>query len=242
MRKNDLLLKSTIKHSMAGRIRLRCQGLKYLSDYKKEIEDKISNSSIVNSLEISTITGSILINYDKNISEDRIIHRVDNVLKEYSLKVFTSLRGKEKIDVNSVEKNEETSVDILKRLAINVGVLGYSVVKEKLNLRDLYSVERFGSLGKFLTVPALASIYLNKGLLDNGIRGAVKNKRPNADTLTLTSIAASLMLGNDKSALMVTLLSDVAELMTIYTMERTRDSIKNMLSIAEEEVWRISII
>ncbi|WP_415331596.1 heavy metal translocating P-type ATPase [Clostridium perfringens] len=239
MRKNDLLLKSTIKHSMAGRIRLRCQGLKYLSDYKKEIEDKISNSSIVNSLEISTITGSILINYDKNISEDRIIHRVDNILKEYSLKVFTALRGKEKIDVNSVEKNEETSVDILKRLAINVGVLGYSVVKEKLNLRDLYSVERFGSLGKFLTVPALASIYLNKGLLDNGIRGAVKNKRPNADTLTLTSIAASLMLGNDKSALMVTLLSDVAELMTIYTMERTRDSIKNMLSVAEEEVWRI---
>ena len=239
MRKNDLLLKSTIKHSMAGRIRLRCQGLKYLSDYKKEIEDKISNSSIVNSLEISTITGSILINYDKNISEDRIIHRVDNILKEYSLKVFTALRGKEKIDVNSVEKNEETSVDILKRLAINVGVLGYSVVKEKLNLRDLYSVERFGSLGKFLTVPALASIYLNNGLLDNGIRGAVKNKRPNADTLTLTSIAASLMLGNDKSALMVTLLSDVAELMTIYTMERTRDSIKNMLSVAEEEVWRI---
>ncbi|WP_300348513.1 heavy metal translocating P-type ATPase [Clostridium sp.] len=239
MRKKDLLLKSIVKHSISGRIRLKCQGLKHLGDYKKEIEDKISSSSIVNSLEINTITGSILINYDKNISEDKIIQRVDNILKEYSLKVFTKLREKEKIDVNSVEKNEETSIDILKRLAINVGVLGYSVVKEKLNLRDLYSVDRFGALGKFLTIPALASIYLNKGLLDNGIRGALKSKKPNADTLTLTSIGASLILGNDKSALMITLLSDVAELMTIYTMERTRDSIKNMLSVAEEDVWRV---
>ena len=240
MKRNSLLLKSTIAHSIAGRIRLKCEGFKYLSSYKSEIEKKVSNSSLIISSSINTITGSIIIDYNKNIDEHRIISLVDGIVEDYSLKVFTSLREKEKIDLNSVKKDEETSVDIMKRLAVNVGVLGYSVIKGKLNLKDLYSVERFGVFGNFLTVPAIASMYLNKGLLGHGINGAIKNRRPNADTLTLTSIVASLILGNDKSALMVTLLSDVAELMTIYTMERTRDSIKNMFSVSEEAVWQVS--
>ena len=239
MKKNELLLKSTIKHSIAGRVRLKCEGLKYLGEFKAEIQSRILSNSIVKSLKINVITGSILVCYDEKNSESRIVHIVDNLLKDYSLKVFTALRAKEKIDSNSSEKSEETSADIIKRLAVNVGVLGYSVVKEKLKIRNLYSVDKFGVFGRFLTVPALASMYLNKGLLESGINGAIKAKRPNADTLTLTSIVASLMLGNDKSALMVTLLSDVAELMTIYTMERTRDSIKNMLSVAEEDVWKL---
>lgn len=239
MKRNSLLLKSTIAHSIKGRIRLKCEGLKHLSNYKSEIERKLSNNSLIISSSINTVTGSILVSYDNKIDENRIIGMVDALIEDYSLKVFTSLREKEKIDLATVKKDEETSVDIIKRLAINVGVLGYSVIKEKFNIRDLYSVDRFGQFGKFLTAPALTSMYLNKGLLDNGINGAIKNRRPNADTLTLTSIVASLLLGNDKSALMVTLLSDIAELMTIYTMERTRDSIKNMLSVSEEAAWKL---
>lgn len=50
------------------------------------------------------------------------------------------------------------------------------LVKEKLNLKDFYNVDRFGVFGKFLTIPALVSLYLNKGLLDNGIRGAIRDK------------------------------------------------------------------
>ena len=94
------------------------------------------------------------------------------------------------------------------------------MAKGRFGWGDIYNVDRYGRYGRFLTLPALASIYLNKGLIENGVFGAIKNKRLNADILTLTSIAASLMLGNDKSALMITLLSDIAELMTIYTMEK----------------------
>ncbi|MDQ0151073.1 heavy metal translocating P-type ATPase [Eubacterium multiforme] len=240
MRKNDLLLKSTIKHSIVGRIRLKCEGIKYLSEYKKEIEKKISSSSLIESCEINSIIGTLLINYDNNVEQEKIITIVDNILGEYSLKLFKSLRELEKVDLNTVDKNEETSKDILKKIALNVGVLGYSVVKGKLDLKDLDNEKIFGKMGRFITVPSIASIYLNKGLFKNGIINAVKNKKPNADTLTLTSIVSSLILGNDKSALMITLLSDVAELMTTYTMERTRNSIKNMLSVSDKEVWKIS--
>ena len=65
-------------------------------------------------------------------------------------------------------------------------------------------------------------------------RGLRRELRPNADFLTVTSIVASLLLGNANSALMILALSDLAELMTSYTIERTRSSIKKMLSVEDE--------
>ena len=50
---------------------------------------------------------------------------------------------------------------------------------------------------------------------------------------------ASLLLGNAHSALMILALSDLAELMTSYTIERTRSSIKKMLSADEGEAWKV---
>ena len=239
MARNSLLLKSSIKHKIDGRIRLRCEALKYLSNYKDEIEEKIVSSSFIDEVGVNTVIGSILINYKVDVGESRIISFVDGIMAKYDVKVFAAMREQHNTNMEVSEKNEETSTDILKRLGLNVAVLGYSMAKGRFGWGDIYNVDKYGRYGKFLTLPALASIYLNKGLVENGVFGAIKNKRLNADTLTLTSIAASLMLGNDKSALMITLLSDIAELMTIYTMEKTRNSIKEMFSVNEEEVWTI---
>ena len=69
--------------------------------------------------------------------------------------------------------------------------------------------------------------------------GLRRDMRPNADFLTVTSIVASLLLGTPHSALMILALSDLAELMTSYTIERTRSSIKQMLSVEDGEVWKV---
>ncbi|MGL5647583.1 MAG: heavy metal translocating P-type ATPase [Clostridium sp.] len=236
----DLLLNSIIKHSIKGRLRLKCNGVKHINKYIDEFRDSILKNKNIYNVEVNTITGSILVNYKGELSENSIKEYIDAVVNTYALNIFTEVRkSKEKVSYNGKKEDDETSFDILKRLALNVGVLGYTVLKDKLNLKDLYKIDRFGMMGKFLTIPALASIYLNKGLIDNGVKGALVDKKPNADTLTLTSVVASLLLGNAKSALMITLLSDVAELMTKYTMEKTRDSIKNLLSVAEEDVWKL---
>ena len=47
------------------------------------------------------------------------------------------------------------------------------------------------------------------------------------------------MLGTPHSALMILALSDLAELMTSYTIERTRSSIKKMLSADDGDVWKV---
>ncbi|MDO4535123.1 MAG: heavy metal translocating P-type ATPase [Clostridium perfringens] len=237
--KGNLLINTTIKHSIKGRLRLVSDKIKFLESYKSEIENTLKNNDYIKVAYLNPITGSILVEYDYSFSKDSTKEIVDKVLNKYSVAISEEKIQEKRINKRSVGSENETSKDILKRVALNLGTLGYIVAKDKLGLKDFYGVQRFGILGKFMTVPALVSLYLNKGLLDNGIRGAIKNKKPNADTLTLTSIVSSLLLGNDKSALTITLLSDVAELMTIYTMERTRDSIKKMLSVNEEEVWKL---
>ncbi|MEI3451191.1 MAG: hypothetical protein V8Q67_06985 [Blautia massiliensis (ex Durand et al. 2017)] len=82
---------------------------------------------------------------------------------------------------------------------------------------------------------ALTSLGLSWPMTKGAARGLRREMRPNADFLTVTSIVASLLLGNANSALMILALSDLAELMTSYTIERTRSSIKKMLSVEDDE-------
>ena len=96
-----------------------------------------------------------------------------------------------------------------------------------------------GRLRKFTSVQALISLGLSWPMAKGAARGLRRELRPNADFLTVTSIVASLLLGNANSALMILALSDLAELMTSYTIERTRSSIKKMLSVEDENAWKV---
>lgn len=110
-------------------------------------------------------------------------------------------------------------------------------------------VQAFGALNtplidrtiydKFTTIPAMTSLALTSPLFKTSWDGLVETKRPNADFLTVTSIIASLLLGNSISALTIIALSDIAEFMTAYTVERTRNSIKNLLSLEQDITWKI---
>ena len=71
-----------------------------------------------------------------------------------------------------------------------------------------------GTPGKFTSVQSLISLALSWPMVKGAVRGLRRELRPNADFLTVTSIVASLLLGNANSALMILALSDLAELMT----------------------------
>ena len=75
-------------------------------------------------------------------------------------------------------------------------------------------------------------------VLKNGINSLVKNKRPNADTLSSSAIISSILLGKESAALTIMFLEEVSELLTVYTMEKTRGAIKDMLSVGESYVWK----
>ena len=84
----------------------------------------------------------------------------------------------------------------------------------------------------------LSTISLALPVIKNGLNSLVQNKRPNADTLSSTAIISSLLLGNEKTALTIMILERIAELLTVYTIKKTRGVIKDMLSVGESYVWK----
>ena len=84
----------------------------------------------------------------------------------------------------------------------------------------------------------LSTISLTFPVIKNGLQSLVQNKRPNADTLSSTAIISSILLGNEKTALTIMILERIAELLTVYTIKKTRGVIKDMLSVGESYVWK----
>lgn len=231
--KKQDLFKVNVVHSLPGRIRLNCRAIKYLEAFNGDILESLLDTNVIKTSSINNITKNILIFYDqKKIQQDELIKIVCEILSSYSLYAYKEER-KDTASNIIVREREEDVKDIAKRLVLNVSMIGYSLISKN------KGVSLDGPIYKrFLNLPSLGALYLTKSLFNDGIGTLIKTKRPNADTLTISSIVASILTGKGRSALTIILLSDIAEFMTSYTMKKTRDSIKNMMDLNEDSVWK----
>ena len=74
-------------------------------------------------------------------------------------------------------------------------------------------------------------------LLNSGIKEAFAQKRPNAETLTVTAIAASIAAGKPESSLSLLAISHFAEGLTTLAAKRARKNISDLVSLDTQEVW-----
>ena len=124
---------------------------------------------------------------------------------------------------------EESPQEILKNIGAAVLLLLLPNPKTKLTgIRRLFNYK------------TLSTVSLALPVLKNGIYSLIQNKRPNADTLSSTAIVSSIILGSERTALTIMILEKFAELLTVYTMKKTRGVIKDMLSVGENYVWKQS--
>ena len=223
-------MKSRVMHSLPGRLRLAAEGLQYLKDESAEIAAELAGIPGVRLARVTACTGGILLQYDeKNLESSFLSEQTDLVLARYSM---AALRARHAESGEETAEVPMTTARLMKRLAVNAGALALG--------NTLFTAPLMGgALTNFTSLEALASLGLSAPMAKNAWEGLRREKRPNADFLTVTSIVASLLLGNAHSALMILALSDLAELMTSYTIERTRFSIKKMLSADEGEAWKV---
>ena len=229
------ILKCEMLHSIFGRIRLSCTALRYLKEYEQEIVNNLMQIDAVRDAKINPVIGTSIVYYNADqLSPDEVLELVEAVISTYSLYVYKKEReSKNCVRVQEKRLQEESTLDVLKRIGITGGGLILSTLignKEFLPNRGIFS--------RFSTLPALVSMGLSKSVIKSGIDSLAMTKRPNADTLTAASIITALLSGKGVSALMTILLSDIAELMTVYTRDRTRNVIKEMLTIQDEFAWR----
>ena len=224
-------MKARIAHSLPGRLRLVVPGLEFIQGERQELARDLAGLPGMKRVRITVPTGSVLLEYDSGrLDPSMLLEQANLVIQKYAMIVYRSRH------TGRTEESAELSMPVRtlrKRLAVNVSALalGNFVLK---------SAPPAGLLGKLTSVQALTSLGLSLPIARSAMDGFRRDLRPNADFLTVTSIIASLLLGNANSALMILALSDLAEMMTAYTIERTRSSIKKMLSVEDGNVWIVN--
>ena len=231
MLNKDYLLDCKILHEIRGRIRIKSRALKYLGIHKEDITKQLMQVHYIQSVEISSITGTILVYFDNfSLTGENLISLLQNTLNTYLVDIYKN----EKKQISNkyvIERRlqEESPQEIIKNIGTAVLLLLLPNPKTKLTgIRRLFNYK------------TLSTVSLALPVLKNGIYSLIQNKRPNADTLSSTAIVSSIILGSERTALTIMILEKFAELLTVYTMKKTRGVIKDMLSVGENYVWKQS--
>ena len=228
MKNRNYILDCEIVHRIHGRIRIKSKSLKYLGIYKKEVEEQLKQVHYIQSVEISNITGTVVIYFDDfSLLEENLISLLQNTLNVYLVEIYKNEK-KMKTDKYVIERKlqEESPKEIMQKILTSLILLVLPGPKKRTGLGYLFNYK------------ILSTISLTFPVIKNGLQSLVQNKRPNADTLSSTAIISSLLLGNEKTALTIMILERIAELLTVYTIKKTRGVIKDMLSVGESYVWK----
>ena len=82
-------------------------------------------------------------------------------------------------------------------------------------------------------------LIMARNIFKNGYGSLLRSRRPNADTLTATAVAASVLSGRPESSLTLLTLSNGAEMLTCYAAERARRQISGLLNLNQRYVCRL---
>lgn len=233
-RTNGHLLYCEVVHKIRGRVRIKSKALKYLGKLKNEVEKQLEQVRYIESAKISSVTGTVVIYFDDiNVTDDNLIALIQNTLNVYLVEIYKNERAENSKNIVIERKlQEESPEEIIKKMTAAGILLIYNIFK-KAPAAPVVGIKRLFNPNT-LTVLSLAA-----PVISNGLGCLVKNKRPNADTLSSSAIISSLLLGKEKTALTIMIMEEFAELLTVYTMKKTRGAIKDMLSVGENYVWKV---
>ena len=234
-RKRQPLLHCEIVHALPGRVRIRCRALRYLATYVAEIRQRLEDLSPICQARVNILTQNVLLHYDHTqVSAQDVLELTELVIGSYSLTAYKAERAEQnRPTVNERRLQEGSLSDMLIRIGVTTATLVFYFFRKPTGHGPATLS------GRFLTVPSLTAASLAIPIFRSGLSSLATTFRPNADTLSATAILASIASGRGLSALTIIWLADIAELLTAYTMGRTRRAIRNMLSVGEETVWRL---
>ncbi|HTU02039.1 MAG TPA: heavy metal translocating P-type ATPase [Candidatus Sulfotelmatobacter sp.] len=225
---------SRILHELPGRVRILCPGVRHLGAETAEFRRRVQALSGVRSVEINPISETVLIHYDRaRAGSQEVLAGLQGSLSEHSLAIYKAERAQATQTTVQERRLQEASVgEILPRVLASAVTLAFSALSGPKAPPATF-------LGRFTSLPALTALSLAWPILQSGVRSLRQSGRPNADTLSSTAIVSSLLAGRDRAALTIIGLADLAELLTVYTMDRTRRAIRDMLAVGEDFVWRL---
>ena len=131
----------------------------------------------------------------------------------------------------NTQSNDEISKQVSfhkKSAIISLAALGFFEILKRVNPTFYAST----TILRHLTVLGIGA-----SLFKEGILGAIKERRPNAETLTCTAVLASIVAGKPESSLSLLALSNFAETLTIMAAQKARQNIRDLVGLNVQEVW-----
>ncbi|WHY85601.1 cation-translocating P-type ATPase [Neobacillus novalis] len=205
--------KLALIHSIPGRTRLSL-GVTYANG--KEIEALFRSLPYVYSASYTNETGSLLLYHDDCLTWKELFLLLGQLFPE----------------PEAVEKKEPSKAKIP---FIEILVCSSAFIFEMLKTTSL-PAQGMRNLTKASSLAVLLSSY---HILKNGFISVMTTGKPNADTLTSAALLASIVKGNPKSALIIYLMSTISEWLTDFTAYKTRNYVRDMLSVKADFVWRV---
>lgn len=232
----DETLEPRVLHSLPGRIRIGVEAMRWVPGLEARILREISALPGVQQVRLSLITANALVHYDASATSAEAltlgVGRIFDRLGPYVRRARRERIGP--VGVRERQMHEESLGRKLFDVLITGATLGFVYLTRGRQVTAPLSFWR-----RFTSLPAMTALALAAPILKNGLRSLRDDRRPNADTLSATAILASLAAGKDVSALMIIWLADIAELLTGYTMERTRKAISELLDVGDDHAWRL---
>ncbi|EKN69070.1 heavy metal translocating P-type ATPase [Neobacillus bataviensis LMG 21833] len=200
-------------HSIPGRTRLSL-GVTYANG--KEIEALFRSLPYVYSASYTNETGSLLLYHDDCLTWKDLFLLLGHLFPRQEV----------------VEKREPAKASIP---LIEILVCFSAFMFETFKATSVPS-QGIRNLTKASSIAVLIASY---SILKNGILSVMTTGRPNADTLTAAALLASILKGNPNSALIIYLMSTISEWLTDFTAYKTRNYVRDMLSVKADYVWKI---
>ncbi len=234
-KKRTPLMKLKVVHSLRGRLRIHARALHYLETMEEELIERVESHTAIHKVSFSTVSGNLLVHYDANeIRQDDVLEIIETNLGIFSLLAHQKEReARSQLTVQERRIQNESVRSFLNRVGFTAAAL---VV---LGLKGYGKTQQGNLLKRFTNPAALLSLGLSTSIFKSGVDSLKDARRPNADTLTMTAILTAIVTGRSMSALMTILLSDIAELMTAYTIEQTRAAISDMVGTGDEDVMKV---
>ena len=225
------LLKCWRAHEIRGRIRICCRAVRYLESDVPHLISHMESLEGAKAVRINARASSVIINFDDSkTTSDELVAAVGEIIAAHSLTALQREREEQnKLSVADRDLHEETLSTLIGRSVAAAGMLALSWALPKTAPTSLW--------GKLFGFPGAGAMSLALPLFKSGWRALKTSMLPNADTLSALAVLSSVLTGRAASALTVLFLHDLAESMTVYTMNRTRGAIRDMLSVENETVW-----
>lgn len=201
-----------ISHSLPGRTRFHLSGVKNHS----LIECYFRSFPGVYSAIYTKLTGSVLVYHDFTTSPQN--------LKKFALSSLKQQPKKQWLPITWTQMAPIVACTAM-------FVANWYVQKIPLS---------FASKTAFHWGAMVTAIVTSSEVIKDGFFHLFKEKKANANMLTAASIFASLYIGNPGSALVITIMSTISELLTEYTSQQTKQYIHSVLELDTPYAWKVN--